>query len=202
MPLQRLLFLVTFHFDMLEADPKGVYWRVLNLAIGLASVHIIAVLIVNCNRQERKCCMHGWAEFFLFSAGNWLFVPLLTVLLNVYMCSRGVDSELSAAFLDIDCAVDCWAGIHTNYLVGNSVLLVIYLPAAVLGRLVVLGTEWHVKEQPRHILVKSIVEVGLVALSVSLKNNQTTIHAVLHLCLVTFYASLHGVMKAYNYDRY
>jgi hypothetical protein len=201
-PLQRVLFLVTFRFDMLDADPKGVYWRVLNLAISLASVQVIAVLIVACNWQGRKCCMQGWAEFFLFSAGNWLFIPLLTVLLNVYMCSRGVDSELSAAFLDLDCAVDCWTGFHTNYIVANSVLLVAYIPAAVLGRLVVLGPEWHVKEQPRHILVKSIIEMGLVALSVLLKSNQTTIHAALHMCLVTFYAFLHVVMKAYNYDRY
>lgn len=199
--LERLLDLATFRFDSLLTDQRGVFWKSTNLALGLASVHLVALLLVSCNKQGRKCCLCSWAEFLLLSLGNWLFIPVLWVLLSVYMCSRGMGPGLSDAILDRDCAESCWTGSHTIYVVSSTAMLLVYIPAAVLARLWQLETELHVKEQPRHIMVKSLVEVGLVALCVSIKGNKSTLHSILNLCLVTLYTVLHTLIKAYNYNR-
>ena len=59
----------------------------------------------------------------------------------------------------------------------------------------------HVKTRPSHILVKSVLQVSLVAVALSLREYAETAHAVCFLVLIASYFVFLIRIPPYNYDR-
>jgi hypothetical protein len=66
--------------------------------------------------------------------GNILFLPIVSILLEVFMCTETSGDDLEASFLNKDCYEVCWKEEHLGHAIVASVLLLIFIPIAVYMR--------------------------------------------------------------------
>ena len=189
----------------------GVIWT---LVFGVVVMWVLMCVIVFCHLDYHlewlPCCgfVGDVSEMAIPFIGNWLFVPITAVLLDVFQCVHGVGlSSQSLTFLDSylynDCYLSCWQGLHIFYILASSISLAIYLPAAVLLRPLwqELQDHLHIHTFPSFLLVKSTFEVLLISLNKAVKITNPTIHTCLYLVMFGLLLAFSIRFQCYGYRR-
>lgn len=66
--------------------------------------------------------------------GNLLFLPILAILINIFICTKGSGNDFDETILDKDCTTYCWKNDHIIYAIFSATFILIYLPLAVYFR--------------------------------------------------------------------
>jgi hypothetical protein len=107
----------------------------------------------------------------VLKCGDFLFLPIVSVLMNVFVCTEGVSSnqaatDFSNSYLSVDCYLTCWKGIHLLYVVCTSIGLLIYVPLVIVLR--PLWQEIHdqinIKTSTLFMMVKTVVQMCIILL--------------------------------------
>jgi len=191
--------------NVLNANNGG-FWVVANLSLGLAAGYSLLFLFMLLNFQNyllnRGICVFYlyWLELLLPSLSNLLFLPLTSNLLSHFACFHTITA---ASLFNRDCSELCWTGKHLRYSIAAAVVLVLYVPIAVLSRPLWqdLQVNLHVKAQPSAIMLKTAFQLLLGAGSITLSFDEETGHALAYLLVLTCYLPLVVKTKAYNYPR-
>lgn len=191
-------------------DAKGsLYWMELHWGLGLGAGWVF-VCVVKLARLERVLeCIPSCSFLFLFvnllmpTAAGWLFTPILSTLLKVYLCTQSTGPEFSSSFLDSDCFQACWNRDHIIYVVGCSVVLLGYTFFALYTTY-----QWqeiqpllHIKVQSRPLLVRFIVRAMVVALYHTLNLRYLKGHNWCFLSVLGLYFLFLLKFPLYNYSR-
>jgi hypothetical protein len=119
---------------------EGVYWAILHVVYCLCFVWFITAIVIVLKLDIRLdnywfCRNFGYyAEITLPVLSNSAFLPIMSILLDVNVCTESVGDNYSDSYLDRDCHVWCWESEHIVYVALALVSLVLYVPLAVLTR--------------------------------------------------------------------
>jgi hypothetical protein len=123
-------------FDLKE----GVFWMLLTGVFVLVFLWLlfgaIIMLRLDLRFRESSCCVSLGivGEFLLPIINNAFFLPINSLLLDVFLCTEEIGSDYTDTFLDRDCHEFCWKDDHVTYAIFACVCLIAYLPCAIYCR--------------------------------------------------------------------
>jgi hypothetical protein len=140
--------------------------------------------------------------------GNALFLPITSVIFDVFVCEEAhgpVQSELEYgdSFMFRDCNEDCWGGVHLRYVVAATIALVLYHPVTVVTRPLwqELIPDINVMTRQTFYLQKSLVEVVLVGIRRGLRSSHSLTHGVIYVIVILLHMTLCFIRRPFNYPR-
>jgi hypothetical protein len=143
---------------------EGVYWIVLTcvncLSLLMLILYIFNVFMIRgaFPKSGLMANLKSLSDTILPIIGNILFLPIISISLEVFICTETSGDDLADSFLHKDCYQTCWVDEHLTYAIISSLCLVVYLPVAVYMR-----PKWqeyqhdlHIITLPRSLIIKSI----------------------------------------------
>ena len=200
---------LTYSIDDFIELSDGVFWYVL-LSILLSVGYWVLLCVVWIFKLHDKF-YHFWLfRFFGWSIlnlmpilGNLMFIPIISTLVNVFVCDKSLDGTYAESILDKDCYQKCWDSQHMPYAVISGIFILLYQPLAVYFR-----PMWqellpllHIKALPRYLMLKSVFQVVLIILNKTLKRFDQESHAIVFILLISCYLAAICVKNSYNYAR-
>lgn len=186
---------------------SGIFWYVL-LSIMLCSSYWTILCIVWLFNLHKRYYSFFIFRFFGWSIinimpilGNLMFIPIISTLLNVFLCDKSLSDSFFDSILDKDCFQKCWNSIHLSYAIPCGLFILIYQPLAVYFRPI--WQEYlpllHIKTQPKFLMIKSVYQILLILLNKTLKRYDDYVHAIVYCILIFIYIVVLHVVKAFNY---
>jgi hypothetical protein len=198
--------------NAIDFKREGVYKVVLNSILTLVLVWFIFSVLVWMKfrgtpiRYCDKLTTLGEAAMPLL--GNALFLPITSVLFDVFICEEAhgpvkSDLDYSDSFMFRDCNEDCWGGLHRKYVIAVTIALVLYHPITVITRPLwqELVPDMNLKTRQTFYLQKSLVEVMLVGIRRGLRSRSRLAHGVVYIAVIFIHLVLSLIHKPFNYKR-
>jgi len=192
-----------------EQRHTGLYVRVWLAVTSAVGVSVLASLVVLFNvdflleRVPGARCIGEVCETAFYFCCNWLFLPIVSIYLEVFTCVRAVGPDFSDSYLQADCYERCWQDGHIVYVSISSVILLLYLPAAV-----VLKPLWqeiqptlNIKAGPVFLMLQSMHQVCVLLLSKAVRRTSALVHCCLFLGLTAALLAFSLLTQSYNYRR-
>ena len=213
-PLYVIGQIVSAEFGNVVTFSQGVYWLCLDIALGICGLWLFLLLYLflrfDGKLKDVVCIGNlGWIAWLLLPyLGSVGFIPLVSVLLDVFLCDRAVGADPSSltysdSILGKDCAVQCWQGTHLYYCIGAAAGLLLYVSLAVLLRPLWQNfqPQLHIKTSSAHSSVKTLFQALLVSLSKSLRPRDSLLHGAIYLALLGSFFLFSFKRGAFNYSR-
>lgn len=131
---------VNVDLSKLISMDEGVFWLSLNIVLIIVGVWVFLGIII-IKRLDLKyknwlfCAKLGYyAENGLGIIGNACFIPINSLLLDVFICTESIGDDYTDSFLDRDCHEFCWKDEHMIYVPFVLSCMAIYTPLAVYSR--------------------------------------------------------------------
>lgn len=206
-PHSRLL---TDRIPTLMLDASGsLYWRQLHLALGWGGGWTL-ICLVKLARLERVLEWIPGCPFLLLfinvvmpTAAAWLFLPILSTLLKVYLCTQATGAEFTSSFLDSDCFQSCWNVHHITYVISGSIVLLCYTVLTLYT-----SPLWqdkqpllHIKAHPRSLLIQFLARGVVAALDRTLNLRYLQAHNWCFMSVLGLYFLYLLRFPLYNYSR-
>lgn len=136
--------------------------------------------------------------------GNLAFVPIISGLLDIFVCDHSIGDNYSESYMAKDCYQFCWRDEHLIYSIVAAISLVLYGPLAIFCRPLwqELQPMLHIKTTPLHLMSKSVFQVLLIVINKTIKRYQAVVHGVIFVILMFSFAVFSIFNKAFNYPRY
>ena len=135
--------------------------------------------------------------------GNVCFLPIISVLLEVFLCDQATGNDIADAVLTKDCYQHCWVFPHTLYVSLAVLALIIYIPTAVFYRPLwqQLQSNLHVMTSPAYLMEKTIFQLILIVLNKTLKRVWPLAHSIAFSAAILTFAGLTLRTSPFNYSR-
>lgn len=205
--LQMVSASVGLDLDSVINLTQGIYWVVLDCVLG----GVVLYLLISVLKLTKGgvwithlwSSFHYWSDLVLPSLGNLLFLPIVSTLTQVFLCSKASGPAFTSSFLNKDCYEHCWSGSHLGYCIGSAVALVLYIPVATYTRPLwqELQTNGSLKASPPALMIKSAFQVFLIVSVGALKREFPGVHAGFYLVSVTGYIGFMWKWRQFNYER-
>jgi hypothetical protein len=114
--------LFSVNIDNVVEFKNGVFWIFLDVSFGLCGsliVFFVFNLVVLKGRFPQGgllATIKSISDLCLPIIGNLLFLPIVSICLEVFICTETSGDDIGDAFLHKDCYVTCWTGDHLYYL--------------------------------------------------------------------------------------
>ena len=142
-------------------------------------------------------------ELILPIIGHIGFTPIISMLMNIYLCDYSISSDLNDSYLNKDCTMFCYTETHIIIFVLATLCIAFYLPSAIYCR-----PMWEITQQslnlstsPLYLAFLSIFQVITVILNKTLKSYDQSIHGFTLTGLLLIFLVLTVYLKPYNYQR-
>ena len=190
---------------------KGVYWLFLDGVLGCVFAWTLLVLLAktHCGEiiRQKIGLLETACEKLLPILGNLCFLPMISILVDIYGCIYAVDEgkgvELTTVYLEKDCYQTCWVYPHFLYVVFASLALSCYVPSAVYFR-----PTWqehqpslHVPVSPANLMLKSIYQIILVTTNALAMDFHSLIHSGIHLIATIMFFVISMKIRPFGYSR-
>jgi hypothetical protein len=149
----------------------GLFWIMLDVVYATCLLWFVCCLLVLKNFDLRfnwyLCKEFGYyAENILPFLSNACFIPIISILTDVFLCTESIGDDYTDSFLDRDCEQFCWTDDHIYYAVFAFVAFALYVPLAILTRPLwqFYIHDLHVYTLPRYFMVKSVLQTFLISI--------------------------------------
>ena len=205
--VRNLDSLISLEFEKFYDLNKDKFWMAYYSVLIFAGVwNLICVMFVF--KCEVRYSNTKFSEFFktlqqliLPLISSVMFLPLLSMLLNLFICSKSTGSGFEDLFMDKDCFYTCYVGDHKKIAVVAFIIIFFF---ALLS--VYLKPFWEINQTCLSIRTKSvylsslsILQVTLVGLNKTLKIKNQLVHGSLCSALVFTFILFTAWLKPYNY---
>ena len=184
---------------------NGTFWLVLDVVLAACGFWFASFMVTMMSLWRHLGL--EWLEVFtdrwLPFIGDTCFLPIVSFLLNIYICERSYNSSFTSSVLDSDCFVRCWQDTHWVYTSLVTVCLVTYIPVAVYTRPAWqrIQTTLHVKTHPLHLMVSTLFQILLIIENKQIKPFYPFIYSLIYIltlsCMVLFFI----FDRPHNYGR-
>ena len=143
------------------------------------------------------------ANSFLLIIGHLLFLPIVSMLLNIFSCYRSTGDNLTDSFLDKDCKKNCYTGTHKSFAICTGLLLFVFISLGTFYRpsLQYQNSDQNVKTKSKFIVFQTWIQLALVILNKTLKIENQTTHGIVIIIVLFGYLVGTYIMKPYNFQR-
>ncbi|OMJ70013.1 hypothetical protein SteCoe_32123 [Stentor coeruleus] len=142
-------------------------------------------------------------DIFLPLFGHLGFIPMVSMLFNIYGCNQGIGDDLTESFLDSDCTCFCYKNAHLTVMTFTTISLTFFIPLAVFYR-----PEWEKRQKmlnlntkPSYLSVTSIVQILIIIIAKNLKSENEMVAGIIISCLLACLLIATSVIKPFNYMR-
>ncbi|CAG9321867.1 unnamed protein product [Blepharisma stoltei] len=200
----------SLNLDSIYHMKGNVFWILISCTYGLTLLWLIlcGVVLFQLDAVFPKSSLFKllvqFSESMMPILGNLLFIPIISILLDVFVCDESIGENFTDSFLWKDCTQFCWDGMHIAFAVLSGVAILIYHPLAVFCRPLwqELQPMLHVKTSPLHLMVKTVFEIWLIVFNKTLKRASSSIHGLLFIAIIAIYITFIYFHKPYNYHRF
>ena len=190
---------------------NGVYWSVLHAIFGAVGAWLLFCVTIAANLDAKVRCLfpkiRDLGEKLLPLLGNVCFLPIISLLMDVFNCPEAADTgngvDFTTTFLQQDCYQHCWVSPHIYYVVGAVVSLLLYLPLAVYLR-----PTWqdrqlylHINTAPAYLMVKTIYQVSIIVMNKTIGEVFAILHSFLFLATTLAFFMFTVWRRPYGYSR-
>ncbi|CAG9309810.1 unnamed protein product [Blepharisma stoltei] len=135
--------------------------------------------------------------------GNMLFLPIVSIFLNVIQCDQQIGPEISQTFVRNDCSTFCWHDSHIIWATLSMICLIFYLPLAIYFRpFWDISHEYiNIKTRPLFLMLKSVFQVSVIVLNKTVKTFSQSLHGLLYNILLSVFLYICYKKKPYNDSR-
>ncbi|CAG9332932.1 unnamed protein product [Blepharisma stoltei] len=189
---------------------NGVFWIIVNVVFGSIGLWVILCLVVLLRLDEKFPTnlifryLDILANYLMPILGDLCFIPFISICLDIFLCDQTIGDNFTDSFLAQDCYFFCWTGEHLTYTILSVFALIAYEPLAVFCRPLwqELQPYLHVKAVPLFLMVKTMVQIILIAMNKTVKRAQSILHGILFILAMFFYIIFLFKFKPYNYPRF
>lgn len=96
-------------------DPQ-IYWKIYQIVLSYTGLIIISRILISLKISI------PFIKIFMSLASDLFFLPIFSILLNIYMCQQ----ESLYIYLYYDCFTQCWNGLHIFYIIINTGILAFF----------------------------------------------------------------------------
>ncbi|CAG9309870.1 unnamed protein product [Blepharisma stoltei] len=193
------------HFDSSVSGDN--YWIYLYSAMIIACFWIFSAFILIfklkiCDnwmlRHARKISL-----LLLPIIGDLLFVPMISVLLSIFQCDKGIGSSITDSFIKNDCTTYCWTQKYSIWGALSIIFLATYIPLTIYFREYYENVNDHIniKTNPLFIVEKSIFQVIIVSINKTIKIYNESLHGLCCIILLLILIVISLKQNSYNYSR-
>lgn len=198
-----------FMLDIMKvaSSNKGDYWILLAVVCTLCYFWFLLVVVIMLNGEHwlRKVPMCRRVlsilnSLFLPFFGNTFFLPALALLLDMFVCNNMAQGK---DYVFRDCYTNCWEGKHNTYIVMSAIAIACYEPIAAYSRPLwqQSRTGLNLKIQPFFLLLKTCVQILLIAIGKSLQSTSEVAHGVVFTVIIGVFTGLIYKLQPFNYNR-
>ncbi|CAG9309874.1 unnamed protein product [Blepharisma stoltei] len=193
------------HFD--SSVTGDIYWIYLYSAMIIACFWIFSAFILIFKLKMLDSWMLRYARkislLLLPIIGNLLFVPMISVLLSIFQCDKGIGSIITDSFIKNDCTTYCWTQEYSIWGALSIIFLATYIPLTIYFREYYENVNDHIniKTNPRFILEKSIFQVIIVSMNKTIKIYNESLHGLCCIILMLILIVISLKQNSYNYSR-
>ena len=197
------------NFKSIVTVSYGSYWSMITgmlLALWIWVALSIAIILRSKDlpffKSENLGFIDFVSEYFMPVVGDLGFLPIISVLMNLYVCNLTLTGDLTQSYNEHDCTTFCWAGKHLTFAVISLVSLAVYIPLSLYLRPLwqSFQSTINIKTNSRHMVYKSIFQIFAIVLSKTLAYSNSLAFGFLYFSLLLAYAFFLLKFKAYNYD--
>ena len=207
--VQNFQLLVSLDFTLYFKLQFTIFWNFFYGVMLFAVVWIIlcAVVILKCQVifENNFFCgkIRFLTELILPILGHIGFLPVFSMMMNIFSCNDAIGSSLTDTFLDSDCTVFCYTGMHRLYAILTAICIVLYISLAIYCRHIWESTQFSLNlgTRPLYLSFLSIFQVVIVILNKSLKIFDQSVHGYTVSAIIIGFIAVTVVMKPYNYMR-
>ncbi|OMJ70464.1 hypothetical protein SteCoe_31560 [Stentor coeruleus] len=135
--------------------------------------------------------------------GHLAFMPIISMLMNIYLCIEGTSDEITDSFLFQDCRVMCYHQKHKTLATLTGIILIIFIPLAVFNRSLweTAKESLHLQTKSNYLIIISLSQICLALLNKTLKIYNQEYHGIV-CCFIIFGLLVFTIFyKPYNYSR-
>lgn len=188
---------------------QGGFWLLLDFVFAVCAFWLFALLMLHYDLwkcTENMCVfptVRQLTDLLMPVMGSVCFLPIISVLLEVFLCDQATGNEVTDAVLTKDCYQHCWVFPHSLYVSLAVLSLVIYVPPAVFYRPLwqLLQSNLHVKTSPAFLMEKTIFQVTLIVLNKTLKRVWPLAHGIAFSTVILAFTGLSIRTSPFNYSR-
>jgi hypothetical protein len=207
--LKNFQALLAFDYDLYFKVNFEFFWRIFILNTTIVLIWILFSLIyllkidyrfsnffssLGFNRILRNC---------IPITGNIGFMPLISMLMNIYLCINGISDDLYDSYLYQDCTTMCYKGKHVFYIILTTIILSIFIIISSLTRPYWERTSQFLNLRTSYLYssILSFAQVLLIVFNKALKTNDQIAHGIACLIILVMLFIVTIILKPYNYQR-
>lgn len=198
-----------FMLDIMKVaqSDKADYWVLLSAVCALCYAWFILVILIMTNAetwlQKLPMCQRLLSmmnTLFLPFYGNTMFLPALALLLDVFVCDH---TAQGSDYVWRDCYMQCWGDEHSPYIVMSAIAIITYEPVAAFSRPLwqQAKTGLNIKIKPFFLLLKTCMQILLIAVGKSLQGISPLAHGIVFSILFTSFTVFTYKLRPFNYGR-
>ncbi|OMJ70463.1 hypothetical protein SteCoe_31559 [Stentor coeruleus] len=137
------------------------------------------------------------------SFGHLGFLPIVSMLMNIFVCIEGISDEITDSFLKQDCTVMCYNHNHKAIASITSIILLVFIPLTVYNRPLWEQTKisLHIQTKSKYLILLSLCQISFAILNKTLKFYDQLYHGIA-CSLITFGLLIFTILyRPYNYTR-
>ncbi|CAG9309866.1 unnamed protein product [Blepharisma stoltei] len=193
------------HFN--SSGTGDMYWIYIYSAMVIACYWIFSAFILLFKLKILNSWMLRHARkislLLLPIIGNFLFIPMISVLLSIFQCDKGIGSSITDSFIKNDCTTYCWTQKYSIWGALSIFFLGIYIPLAIYFREYYENINDHIniKTNPLFFIEKSIFQVIIVSMNKTIKIYNESLHGLCCIILLLILIAISLKQNSYNYSR-
>ena len=184
------------------------YWNMILVIIILAWIFLsISIMILLRSKKVIlfRSNVFNWLDFFseyvMPIYGEIGFIPILSVILDAFTCTKSIESGITKSYNTHDCNTYCWTGSHLSLSVLAIITLIIFLPSFLIFRPIWQNYQktLNIKQNHRYSLYKSFYQTIAVILSKTVMLSNEIVFGFLFTFYILAYAASLKFYKGYCY---
>ena len=182
------------------------FWYLYYATVILTVIFVISTLAITVkNFLGRFFLRRTFLLYFekLFIICHFMYLPLISMILNIFNCRESIANDLESSFLEKDCTTFCYKGSHKKWAIGSGCLLLVFLTIVTYFRpyYETIQTSLHIKTNPVYIQLLSIFQVLLVIINKCVKEINQSAAGFIQTGIILAFILVTVCLKPYNYSK-
>ncbi|CAG9310181.1 unnamed protein product [Blepharisma stoltei] len=189
------------HFD---SNVSGdAYWDYLYLALIISCYCVASAFLLAFKTFKILNYARDLSMIMLPIIGNMMFVPMISIILSIFECDKGIGPNVSDSFIKHDCATYCWGDKYLIWGVFSIISLIAYIPLSLYFRIYYENTNDYIniKAKPLFTIEKTIIQLLIVVLTKTSKPYDESLHGLFCIIILVLILFLCFKQSPYNYHR-
>lgn len=206
--IQTLSEVTGVNFRKFLIVENAAYWNMILISIIVAWLYCLLCLMIILRskslvlfRTSIFSILDYFSEYLMPLIGDLSFIPIISVLMNLYVCTLSISNDLTKSYNPHDCNTFCWTGKHLSYSAISFITLAIFIPFSMYLRPL-----WHsfqttlnIKPNQKYMILKSSFQIFFIVLSKTVAYSNRYAFGFLYTGMLMAYSLSFIKFKAFNY---